>query len=179
MKLKLAQSADSHPSVISEQEDEINKRRITHSLKQTFGRVLTGRPRYLTPEQIRLIEQATPQERQAYVKRQTKMTLAIFLCLGVIFTWVALQPQKTLPPKPATVVKITDAGSVKEIQLHETSLSTATTVTTTAGVYQVRGGVSGAVGDEAKIEAKEIGTLGVQKSLCIKSSIKTACYPLM
>ena len=69
------------------------------------------------------------------------MTLAIFLCLGVIFTWVALQPQKTLPPKPAPVVQITDAGSVKEIQLHETSLSTATTVTTTAGVYQVRGGV--------------------------------------
>lgn len=176
MKLKLVQSTGSKPSTISEKQDEINKRLVAHSLGQTFKRVLTGRTWSLTPEQVRLIEQATPQERQAYVKRQSKVTLAILLCLGVAIAWVALQPK---PLKPEPVIQITDAGSVKEIQLHETSLSTATTVTTTAGVYQVRGGVSGATGDEARIEAKEVGTLGVQKSLCIKSSIKTACYPLM
>lgn len=104
------------------------------------------------------------------------MALAILLCTGLTIAWVALQPR---PLKPEPVIEITDAGSVKEIQLHETSLSTATTVTTTASVYQVRGGVSRAAEDKARIKAKEVGMVGVQKSLCIKSSIKTACYRLM
>ncbi len=175
--MKLVHPSDSSASAISDAEDERNKRLIAHgSLASSVWFVFSKTSRSLSPEQIRLIHMATPKERQAYVRRQAKMSWAIMLCICIALTWVALQPRQL---KPLPAVEITDAGTIKSIQLHETSLSTATTVTTTAGVYQVRGGVSGASDDKATIEAKEVGALGVQKSLCIQSSIKTACYPLM
>lgn len=178
--MTLAQPNDVSTSAISDAEDEKNKRLIAHgSLASAVWSVFSKTNRSLSPEQTRLISTATPQERQAYVRRQARMSWAIMFCIGIAVAWVALEPRKPVQPKPLPTVEITDAGTIKSTQLHETSLSTATTVTTTAGVYQVRGGVSGAPDDKATIEAKEVGALGVQKSLCIQSSIKTACYPLM
>lgn len=177
--MKLVQPGGSSTSTISEMQDEKNKRLIARgSLVSSVMSSITKTRRPLSAEQVRLIEMETPHERQAYVSRQAKTSWAIILCFGLAVVWSAMQPRTPAQPKPLPAVEITDAGLVKDIQLHETSLSTATTVTTTAGVYQVRGGVSATSGDVASLEAKEDGTLGVQKSLCIKSNIKSACYPL-
>jgi hypothetical protein len=170
----------SSSTAIHDAEDEMNKALIARgSLASAVWLVFSKTSRSLGPEQTRLISMATPQERQAYVRRQAKMTWTIMLCIGIAVAWVALEPRKPVQPKPLPKVEIIDAGTIKSIQLHETALSTATTVTTTAGVYQVAGGVSAAPDDKATLEANEVGALGVQKSLCIKSSIKTACYALM
>lgn len=177
--MKRVQTSNSLTTSISEKQDEMNKRLIARgSLVSALISSVTNTRRPRSAEQVRLIEMATPDERQAYLSRQVKTSWAIMLCFGLAVSWLEMQPRKPAQPKPLPVVEVTDAGSVKGIQLHETSLSTATTVTTTAGVYQVRGGVSASAGDEASLEAKDVGTLGVQTSLCIKSKIKTACYPL-
>jgi hypothetical protein len=175
--MKLVKPSDASAAAISHADDERNMRLIAHgSLASAVWSAIAKTKRPLNLEQARLIQNGTPQERQAYVRRQAKLSWTIMLGIGLAVAWIALQPrQAKLLPR----VEITDAGTIKSIQLHETSLSTATTVTTTAGVYQVRGGVSVATDDKAMIESKEVGALGVQKSLCIQSSIKTDCYPLI
>jgi len=50
----------------------------------------------------------------------------------------------------------TEAGTITSIELHRFPNNVATTVTTTAGVFQVHGAVSGAIGDEARLEVKKM-----------------------
>jgi hypothetical protein len=160
----------------TEYQDERNKRLIAHSLGQRIKAILIGRPLNLTLEQVRLIESATPQEREAYVKRQAVISFTILLCVAVAIGWAVTRlgnPQKFVP-----TVSFEDAGSLKELQLHETTFSTATTVTTTAGVFQARGGVSGATGDQVRIKSTTHAVGGYSKSLCVDSSLKADCYPL-
>lgn len=165
-------SNEEAPTIISEREDEINKHLIANG---SFSFLQRG---HLSSEQVRLMDSATPQERQVYVKKRSKRFMFLVLCVGAYFVWLSFQPAKPVPPPPA--IEVTDAGTIKEIQLHETTFSTASTVITTAGVYQVRGGVSASAGDAARTEAKEIvPNQVIERSLCIKSVIKSACYRLM
>lgn len=170
--MKPTNPSDTAVPQISKRRDDHYKRMIAHSF---FSFLRNGE---LTREQVYLIERATPEERQVYVYKRAMRAWVFFLCACAFLVWVELQPAKPLPSEPQ--MEIIDAGAVNEIQLHETSFSTSSTVLTTTGVYQVYGGVSAANGDTARIESKELGLSStVKKFLCIKSAIKSACYPLM
>lgn len=101
-----------------------------------------------------------------------------FVVLSVlgVFVYVMTSPK---PVAPAPL--ITAAGSVTHVDLHETSFSTSTSVVTTSGTYQVKGGVSATKGDEASLKVEHLVEHNnrERRSLCIKSSLKSACYELL
>jgi hypothetical protein len=170
--MKKVNPLDASEPPISEAQDARNKLFLSRSLVSAITRDGS-----LTAKQRWLIEEASPHDRQFYavMKLARYGVMAAFVCSYLL--WLAMQPAVSVPP-PSTV--ITEAGTVKEIRLHETTFSTSSTVTTSNGIYQVRGGVSAATGDAVRIESQEGGQYPpAKKSLCVKSTIKTACYPLL
>lgn len=122
-----------------------------------------------------LLESGSPEQRDAFVRKHKKIFfggLAGILALALL---LELVPRDAPPPLPPPTV--VEAGRVEELRLHETAFSTSTTVTTSTGTYQVRGGVSAARGDIATLKRE---THPVQRTaLCIESGIKSACYTLL
>ena len=153
---------------ITAERDARNKILINHSFRRSIGL----RP---TAEQIRLINSGTPEERAAYVKKQRKNLFIGAAIVGGYFMILPMIPLGSVPPPPAS--EISAAGQIQSLQLHETSLSTTTTVVTETGTYQVHGGVSASVGDTVSLKRE---THPIQQtSLCVESKIKAQCYRLL
>lgn len=73
-------------------------------------------------------------------------------------------PQTTIRP----------AGVVNDLQLHETTFSTVTTVETSEGWYQTEAAVSASKGDAVTIKAR-----GSALQICIDSKDRPSCYPVL
>lgn len=131
-----------------------------------------------------LLEQGTPSERAAFVAWQQKLLALFIMSTVALFCLAGLwqpEPIRPAPPPPLPPV-VSGAGTVKSVQLHETTFSTSTTVTTDAGVYQVRGAVSAAVGDtvQLKVTPADPAHMSLElRELCLQSRVKTACYRLL
>ena len=127
-----------------------------------------------------LLDHATPAERAAFVDWQHKlMLLFVVATAAIVGVGAVIHPASSRPTALPTAVS--SAGAVKSIELHETSFSTTSTVTTDTGVYQVRGAVSASLGDVLQLKATPEDKRAFQMSkqeLCVSSSIKTACYEL-
>lgn len=156
-------------TTITPQRDNLNKKLIMNDLKSALGLGLTGEQQWL------ISDAATPSERAAYVKKQHKLLLLTIIIAAFIVAILSLIPHAPEPVYPAP--KISMAGMIQSIQLHETAFSTSTTVVTSTGIYQVRGGVSAKGGDVATL--KKESHPREKSSLCIESNIKTSCYELL
>lgn len=123
-----------------------------------------------------LANHGTAEEREAFVRRQHKWMLVGL----VVVLLIVLVPPLFRSDKPAPVFNplLVDQGVIQTIELHETALSTSTTVRTSIGVFQVAGAVSASVGDMATLQTETDPAVSGRKSLCIKSSIKNDCYRL-
>lgn len=120
------------------------------------------------------------EEKEAYVRASKRRVMKWVAVVGLIFLGFTIYryfvpaPIPPAPPLPT----FEGAGIVQDIQLHSTTFSIETTIKTSTGIFQVRGGVSASVGDAAQI--KRVTSYGtVQPSLCIQSQIKTACYSML
>lgn len=143
--------------------DERNKRIIA---------LTSWAPRY---EREILLEGGSPEEREAFVRKHRNLFFGGVASILVITLLLELVPRDAPPAPPSP--EIVEAGRVEGLRLHETAFSTSTTVTTSTGTYQVRGGVSAAEGDIATL--KRESHPAPRTSLCIESSIKPACYALL
>ncbi|MGR6425751.1 hypothetical protein ACUZ8Y_22755 [Aeromonas veronii] len=126
----------------------------------------------------RLLRDGTPEERDLFVKTQKKKATFILLGIGV---WVIASElfSTPTPPAPAPTVTIIPAGQIVGVELHDTTFSSSTSVTTSTGIYQVRGGVSASKGEQAHIKKTESSVRGMQTYLCLDSKIKPGCYEIM
>lgn len=132
-----------------------------------------------------LLERGTPSERAVFVAWQQKL-LILFIVSTVALLCLSdglLRPEPVRPaPAPSLPPAVSGAGTVRSIQLHDTTFSTATTVTTDAGVYQVRGAVSAAVGDTVQLKTTPADPANMRqelRELCLNSRVKAACYRLL
>lgn len=160
-----------HTTEVTPERDEHNKRMIAMSLFNYMGA-----PR--SAKQLWLLNEATPEERDAHVRKQNKRLLAVICLVAGYFVLTSLLPRETVPPHAAPEVSL--AGQVQNIQLHESTFSRTSTVVTSTGTFQVWGGVSASVGDEAFLK-KVLGSSRVKPKieLCIDSKIKSRCYDVL
>ena len=126
----------------------------------------------------RLVDHGSPEERSDFVKRQMKKYALFAAGFAVIFGILYLFPSQPVQ-QTITPPVITSAGTLTSLQLHETALSTSTTVVTSTGTYQVRGAVSGAPGDSATLKKEKSGAAPETTSLCLEAAAKSACYHLL
>lgn len=86
-------------------------------------------------------------------------------------------------PRGPDIVTEQDAGKIQDVHLQSAALGSETTVRTSLGIYQVRGGVSVAIGDAAKLRrtTNEMDgkPLRNKLELCVESTIKSSCYELL
>lgn len=106
---------------------------------------------------------------------------ALVACVAALLVLrYALAP--SVPPGPDVVTE-QDAGKIQDVHLQSAALGSETTVRTSVGIYQVRGGVSVAIGDEAKLRRTTNEMDGKpfrnKLELCVDSKIKTSCYELL
>lgn len=156
-------------TTITQQRDNLNKRLIMNNFISACGLGLNGEQQWL------LSDNATPEKRAAYVKKQHKRFLIALVIVASIVAILSFIPRAPAPVYPAP--KVIVAGMIQSLQLHETAFSTSTTVVTSNGMYQVRGGVSAKAGDAATLK-KELHPFQ-KTSLCIESNIKKNCYELL
>ncbi|WP_273767039.1 hypothetical protein [Aeromonas hydrophila] len=123
-----------------------------------------------------LLTTGTPEERDRFVKAQTKKTLLVLFGIGA---WMVATELYRTPAPPAPTPTFIPAGHVVDVQLHDTTFSSSTTVTTSVGTYQVRGGVSAAKGDTANLKRTKSASGMMQSFLCLESKIKSGCYALL
>lgn len=150
--------------------DARNKRIIAATSRTFLGYGLHHDPQML-------LEDGNDEGRADYAKRVLSRLklLALLVCVAILV--FAFMPKSERPVAPPPT--FTDAGSVVSVQLHDTALSTSTSVATSQGTFQVRGAVTAAPGDVARIKkAVDYGTVE-KTSLCIESQFKSACYLLM
>lgn len=152
-------------------ETELNRR------NRAFLRLFVNTPFAigLHPEPRMVSELGTDQECDAVVKavkRRIKKYAA--LCLAAILLCLLIPKGQPYVPPP---VAYQSAGAVESVQLHETAFSTSTSVTTSAGVFQVSGAVTASPGDQAKFSVNAEGSQ-TSSNLCVESRFKTHCYRL-
>lgn len=123
-----------------------------------------------------LLTTGTPEERARFVKAQTKKTLLVLFGIGA---WMVATELSRTPAPPAPAPTFIPAGHVVDVQLHDTTFSSSTTVTTSVGTYQVRGGASAAKGDTANLKRTKSASGMMQSFLCLESKIKSGCYELL
>lgn len=168
--LKLVPPKD-RVTIISPERDRRNRRLIPGLYRHPFQT-----KQWEGSEYQRLYDHGTPEERAAFVKRKSWILGSVFLALilaCVVAVLVPLPKPRAVPPP-----EILDAGTLVKLQLHETALSTSTTVVTTSATYQVRGAVSGAPGDAATLKT-DPGSIPQRTELCISSAAKSGCYGLL
>lgn len=116
------------------------------------------------------------------LRRELQLALAVvaLLVLGLIALRNTLAPPQ---PRGPDIVSQQDAGTIQDVHLQSAALSSETTVRTSLGIYQVRGGVSAAIGDETKLRrtTNEIDGKPFRDKLelCVESKIKSSCYELL
>lgn len=129
----------------------------------------------LHPDPRMVSEVGTVQDCDAMVKavkRRIKICAAV--CGAAVLLSLVLPKKEPNVPPP---VAYQSAGAVESVQLHETAFSTSTSVTTSAGVFQVSGAVTASPGDQAKISVNAEGSQ-TSSNLCVESRFKTHCYRL-
>lgn len=120
-----------------------------------------------------LLDVGTAAERAEYARR---IKLRLVFGIGII-AFLSVYMVLRTPAEPLNVAATyTEAGRVLGVELHETSLSRTSSVTTSTGTFQVSGAVTAAIGDGARFKqaADSIG-----KSLCIGNAFKAHCYRLL
>jgi hypothetical protein len=120
------------------------------------------------------------EEKEAFVRAHNRRAMKWVAAVGVLILGLMIY-RHLVPAPPAPVIPpptFEAAGVVQDIQLHSTTFSTETTVKTSSGIFQVVGGVSASLGDEAQIKRESANSLS-KSSLCIRSQIKTACYSIL
>lgn len=161
---------------VSKNQDERNKRSIQGIF--VFRNQLFKEP-WSGSESHRLVEGGTPEERAAYLERQRRRFAIFCAAFGAIVLAFVLVPAKPVVRPQISPPSLSAAGAVVGLQLHETALSTSTTVETTSGTFQVRGAVSAARGDTASLK-REYDQFGpARSSLCVESKAKSDCYNLL
>lgn len=124
-----------------------------------------------------LLDTGTPGERANVAKKIGVRTLAI-AALGVVVVLMTKPGEiKTIDPAPVVTIQ-EPAGLIQSIQLHDTALSTSTTLVTGTGTYHVRGAVSASPGDVVTMKKESPGAME-RTSLCVESHIKATCYSLL
>lgn len=166
----------------AEERRRLHEQRIERYIqaKLAFAYTYPLNPLALSEKDADRLRNATFEEKETYYLAATRRTKIIVLFVGVLFVGFSLYRQFVPAPVPPEPPKPTfeSAGAVQSIQLQSTTFSTDTTVTTTTGIFQVRGGVSASWGDTAQIKRESEGS-GVKPSLCIESKIKSKCYPIL
>lgn len=131
--------------------------------------------------QIMALLGATFEEKDAFVRGEQRRFLKVLAVAAVLYLSYSAYRYFVPAPLPQAPPPTTfeAAGTVEGIQLHNSFLSTSTTVRTTTGIYQVYGGVSAAVGDTTKIKREHSAVRSsVESSLCVESKIKSDCYSI-
>lgn len=119
----------------------------------------------------------TAEQRDYFVRVMSRRVIFLGLSVATLFFGLWASSGSAPAPSPPT---FTAAGTVSSVQLHETALSTTTSVVTTAGTFQVRGAVTASAGDVAEMKHEHLTRKSaLQESLCVKSKFKEACYPLI
>lgn len=133
-----------------------------------------------------LLEIGTLEQQEAYVRGFWKRALVIALLVGSVVAAHAIYRQYVPAPPPKQPQNLVlPTGYVQSVQLHSGGLlsSNKSTVTTNQGVIQVYGAVTAAAGDYTEMTEplREDGTPfpSPSRQLCIKSSIKPACYSII
>lgn len=114
---------------------------------QSNRRFLRSYSNWISPYKMDELEHGTPEQRADAVRHLKRRALLAFGAVVVVGLSLNFLPASTPPALPAPVVK--DAGVVEKIVLHETSLSTTSSIHTPDTVYQVAGAVSGRVGENS------------------------------
>ncbi|QJT37104.1 hypothetical protein E4188_22610 (plasmid) [Aeromonas media] len=153
---------------------EITPERDCMNIKLITGMLLWAS----AAKRTRLLRYGTPEERDIFVKKEKLKVKFVVLGIGLWIIASELFPSSATPVPPPSVT-IIQAGQIVGVELHDTTFSTSTSVTTTTGIYQVKGGVSAAKGDLATIKKTKERGHGMQTSLCIESKIKSGCYAIM
>ena len=117
-------------------------------------------------------------------RRKKIMFFATIVAIFVFLLWHGFLPEKSKPVEPTKIT--VPAGVIENIELHSTTFSEETTVTTSQGIYQVKGGVSASLGDVVVLEkwrykdrkfSEQTNTY--KDRVCVESEINNRCYPLM
>lgn len=120
-----------------------------------------------------LLDVGSADERAEYarlIKRRLVFGVGIIVFVSVLMVF-------RTPAEPVnSTATYTEAGSVLGVELHETSLSRTSSVTTSTGTFQVSGAVTAAIGDGARFK-QAADSFG--KSLCIGNAYKAHCYRLL
>ncbi|WP_137162210.1 hypothetical protein [Pseudomonas asiatica] len=96
---------------------------------------------------------------------ENKVAICFFTVIVVVVVGVSYK----MVNRPEPVSR--SAGTVKSLQLHNTALSTVTTIETTEGWYQVQGAVSASKGDPVRIL-----TEGNARGACVASDGSESCF---
>lgn len=143
--------------------------------------IRTPFPPFTLPEhEVERLLNATSEEKETFYRAEGRRIKIILLSVGILWAGFTLYRQfvpAAIPPEPPKPT-FEAAGVIQDIQLQSTTFSTDTTVKTTTGIFQVRGGVSATVGDSAQVKREGEGSF-LKSALCIESKIKSQCYPLL
>ena len=123
------------------------------------------------PNPAALAENGTPAELAAFMgKVYRRMLVILALVIGIFsLVWGVTGNLPFAPTEPI----FRPAGTVSSVTVQQSTSS----VTTSDGIFQVRGAVTASVGDSAQLKS---WTTGSKKriELCINSQFKSACYPV-
>ena len=154
------------------------------SKKERIMNHLIGGDFFLSHFKKEILLNSDLKTKEAFLKRRHRL---YGLLVGIIVVWIFVVPlfKPTPVPAPEPQRYNVDAGVIKNIQLHDTTFSEDTTITTSTGVYQVNGGVSAKVGDTVILKKwddvpehkKHLPMYATE--VCVDSKIKKGCYRLM
>ena len=174
-------------NIVDKQTDKrLEERRIARVRRSLtmLARSISPNTRY---QAIALLESGTLLQQEAFVRAHYRRIMILLVAVGI--AWAAWNGYRYFVPAPAPVPLpppvVQSAGVVQSVQMQNGGFLTSTksTVTTTIGVIQVVGGVSATKGDVAEINRplNHDGTPSTwpQPKLCIKSAIKSDCYPIL
>ncbi len=145
---------------------------------ETNTRFLRVTPGLFLPAHRKLyvLSEGTAAERESAavaVRRQ----LLVFLIIGaVVVIGPAFLPRDPMPAQPEPIT--TPVGAIQSLQLHETALSTSTTIRTSEATFHVSGAVSAKEGDGVTLKTLE-RPAGPEREVCVESTIKPACYQVL
>lgn len=125
------------------------------------------------------VEDMTHEERKRCVSRKGRNLLFTAVVVAAFMTYLEMRPESAKPPVPVAAYE--SVGLVDAIQVHYSTFTVDSTVTTSGGgVYQVHGAVSATAGDNVRVRRYDSGAQAEEHSphLCIESRASEVCYKL-